>query len=77
MAVGAEIAAAVSDGQALDRPAAYRTGFATTVSHTKVKVGSAQLTAGAFIGINTGAFAVNSQLQDIYNNTVKLSDLFR
>ncbi len=59
LAVRAEVAAAVSDGQALDGCATDGTRFATAVSNMEVGMGSAQLPIGAFIGVNAGAFAIN------------------
>ena len=59
LAVGAEIAAAVSDGTALDGCAADGTWLAAAVSYMKIIVCSAQLPIGPFIGINAGTFAVN------------------
>ena len=59
LAVGAEIAAAVSDSKALDGCAADRAWLVAAESHIEVIMCGAQLSIGAFISVNTGTFAVN------------------
>ena len=55
LAVGAEVAAAVADGSALDRGAADRAALTTqAVSNLKLKVGGARCAIGAKIGICAG-----------------------
>jgi len=56
---GAEVAAAVSDGNTLDGCSTYRAWFAAAVGYTEVVMRSAQLTVRPFIGINAGALTVN------------------
>ena len=59
MAVGAEVAAAVSDGKALDGCVTGWAWLAASVSHAEVGMRSAQFAIWAFIGVNAGAFAIN------------------
>ena len=60
LAIGAKVAAAISNGETLDGSTADRARLATEVSDTEVELGSAQLAIRAFICINTGAFAADS-----------------
>ena len=57
---GAEVAAAVSDGNTLDKCAANRAWLTAAVSCTEVVMRSAQPTVRPFIGINAGALTVNA-----------------
>jgi hypothetical protein len=59
LTVGAEIAAAVSDGKALDGYTTNRAWLAAAVSHTEVGMGSAKLTVWSFIGVNAGALTID------------------
>ena len=58
LALGAEVAATVSNGEALDGRATNRAWLAAAVSYTEVGLGGAPLTVRAFVGVNAGAFAV-------------------
>ena len=61
LAFGAEVAATVADGDALNRGATDRAGLtAQAVGNLKLKVGSAQLTTGAEVGIYTGSLITYS-----------------
>ena len=61
LAFGAEVRAAVTDGDALDGVTADRAGLATkAVGDLKLEMGGAQRAIGAEVGINAGTFIANS-----------------
>ena len=58
---GAEVRAAVTDGDALNGVTADRAGLAAqAVGNLELKVGGAQRAIGAEVGINAGTFIANS-----------------
>ena len=57
--MGAEVGATIADGEALVRGAAVRARFATAMGNLKLKVGGADLSARAQVGIHAGAFITN------------------
>jgi len=61
LALGAEVAATVADGDTLNRGATNRAGLATKVmGNPKLKMGCAQFTTRAEVGIHTSPFIINS-----------------
>jgi len=60
LAVRAEVGAAVPQKNALDGGTANRTGHAFPVSNFEIKMGCAQLTTRADIGIRAGSFFSDS-----------------
>ena len=59
--MGAEVGAAIADGDALNRGAADRAELATqAMGDLELKVGRAQCSIGAKIGICAGALIANS-----------------
>jgi len=60
LAVGAEVSAAVPQGNALNGGTANRAGNAFPVSDLEIKMGCAQLTSRADISIRAGSFPGNS-----------------
>ena len=60
LAFGAEVAAAVADRDTLNRGATDRAELTTkAVSNLELKVGSAQCSIGAEVGIHAGSFITN------------------
>ena len=60
LALGAEVAAAMADGDALNRSATDRAELTTkAVGDPKLKVGSAQRAVGAEVGIHAGSLITN------------------
>jgi hypothetical protein len=57
LASGAEVGAAVLHQDPLDGAAANGAKFASPMSNLKIKMGCAQLTLGANVGIHASAFA--------------------
>lgn len=60
LAFGAEVATPISDGDALNKCATDRAGLTTTMSHLKLKMGSAYLATGAKIGVHASPFITDS-----------------
>lgn len=60
LAPGAEVAAAASHNYPLNRSAAARTVFSTTMGNPKLELGAAELAAGAQICAHAGTLITNS-----------------
>lgn len=61
LAAGAEVAAPVSDREALEASTAEGAGSPPAMGDLKLKVGGAYLTAGAKVGIHTGSLLIDGR----------------
>ncbi len=68
LAVGAKVAAAVSDRDTLDRCAAVGAWLVFSVGYAEAEVGGSILAAGAFIGVYAGALIADSLYQDVLDS---------
>ena len=54
-----------------------RARLAAAMSHTEIGMGSAQLSIGALIGVNAGAFSIDCRPQDVNDGFVEVFDFLR
>ena len=77
LALRAEVGTAVADNYPLNRGAADRAELTTeAVGNLKLKVGGAQCSIGAEVGIHAGTLITNSRPQHLLNRPVKVFYLF-
>ena len=77
LAAGAEAGAPTSQEEALNGGAADGAGLAFPVGDLEIKVGGAQLTAGADIGIGAGSLPGDSLAEDALDGAMDFLDFPR
>jgi hypothetical protein len=76
LAVGAEVGAAVPQGNTLNGSTANRAGLAFPVSDLEIKMGCAQLAARADISVRAGSFPGDSRAEDSPNRIMYMLNFF-